>query len=192
MHTTHESSGYRSCSRCNTHFTYISLASLLDHCTQGGTGDGGDTPPSLGRRSVVDSTDASSVSTASAELSDSGGEAVAVLEMSHEDGELSALHSVSTGVELVAHGGEGIRDAIELACEAVSLLLKSAVLIHFGGGGGVVKAANFFDEHVITPVLGGEEGEEPGSCGLRGVLSIVRAEEEFDNVGGFPWLPPCQ
>ena len=165
---------------------------MLDHCTQGGTGDGGDTPPSLGRRSVVDSTDASSVSTASSELRDSGGEAVAVLEMSHEDGELSALHSVSAGIELVSSACEGVGDAVELACEGVPLLFKSAVSIHLGCGGGVVEAANFFDERVITPVLGGEEGEEPGRRGLRGVLSIVRAEEEFDNVGGFPWLPPCQ
>jgi len=171
---------------------YISLANSLDHCTQGGTGDGGDTPPSLGRRSVVDSTDASSVSTASAELSDSGGEAVAILEVAHEGGELPALHLVSAGVELVAHTGEGIGDVIEFACEVVSLLFKSAVSIHLGCGGGVVEAANLFDERVIAPVLGGEEGEEPGSCGLRGVLSIVRAEEELDNVGGFPWLPPCQ
>src|SRR5712671_5962202 len=171
---------------------YISLANSLDHCTQGGTGDGGDTPPSLGRCSVVDSTDVSSVSTASAELSDSGGEAVAVLEVTHEGRELSALHSVSAGIELVTHAGEGVGDAIEFACEAASLLFKSTVSIHFGGGSRVVEAANFFDERVITPVLGGEEGEEPGSCGLRGVLSIVRAEEELDNVGGFPWLPPCQ
>ena len=171
---------------------YISLASSFDHCTQGGTGDGGDTPPSLGRRSVVDSTDASSVSTASSKLSDSGGEAVAVLEMTHEGGELSALHSVSAGVELVAHAGEGVGDAIELACEAVLLLLKSAVSIHLGGGGGVVEAMDLLDECVITPIVGGEEGEEPGSCGLRGALSIVRMEEEFDNVGGLLWLPPCQ
>ncbi len=171
---------------------YISLANSFNHCTQGGTGDGGDTPPSLGRCSVVDSMDTSSVSTASSELSDSGGEAVVVLEMMHKDGELSALHLVSAGVELVSHTGESVGDAVELTCEAVPLLFKSAVSIHFGCGGGVVEAVNFFDERVITPVLGGEEGEEPGSCGLRGVLSIVRAEEEFDNIGGFPWLPPCQ
>src|SRR6266851_2275018 len=171
---------------------YISLANSLDHCTQGGTGDGGDTPPSLGRRSVVDNTDASSVSTASAELSDSGGKGVAIFEVAHEGGELSTLHSVLAGVELVAYAGKGIGDAIELACEAVSLLFKSAVSIHFGCGGGVVEAANFFDERVIAPILGGEEGEEPGSCSLCGVLSIVRAEEEFDNVCGLPWLHPCQ
>jgi len=111
--------------------------------------------------------------------------------MTHEDGELSTLHSVPAGVELVSHAGEGVGDAVELTCEAVPLLFKSAVSIHFGCGGGVVEVVNFFDERVIAPVLGGEEGEEPGSCGIRGVLSIVRAEEEFDNVGGFPWLPPC-
>jgi len=99
---------------------------------------------------------------------------------------------VSAGIELVTHAGEGVRDAIEFAREAVLLLFKSVVSIHLGCGGGVVEAANLFDERVITPVFGGEEGEEPGSCGLRGVLSIVRAEEELDNVGGFPWLPPSQ
>jgi len=171
---------------------YISLASSFDHCTQGGTGDGGDTPPSLGRRSVIDNADVSSVSTASSELGDSGGEAVAVLEVAHEGGELSTLHLVSTGIELVSSGREGVGDAIELSGEGVSLLVKSAVSIHLGGGSGVVEAADFLDEHVITPVSGGEEGKEPGRRGLCGALSIVRTEEEFDNVGGFPWLPPCQ
>ncbi len=35
-------SGYLRVRRCNVCFTYISLASLLDHCTQGATGDSGD------------------------------------------------------------------------------------------------------------------------------------------------------
>src|SRR5216683_1912829 len=169
---------------------YISLASSFDHCTQGGTGDGGDTPPSLGRRSIVDSTDASSVSTALSELRDSGGEAVVVLEVAHEGGELSTLHSVSAGIELVSSGRERVGDAIELGGEGISLLVKSAVSIHLGGGSRVVEAADLLDERVIAPVVGGEEGEEPGRRSLRGVLSIVRTEEEFDNVGGFPWLPP--
>ncbi len=130
--------------------------------------------------------------TASSELGDSGGEAVAVLEVAHEGGELSTLHLVSTGIELVSSGREGVGDAIELSGEGVSLLVKSAVSIHLGGGSGVVEAADFLDEHVITPVSGGEEGKEPGRRGLCGALSIVRTEEEFDNIGGFPWLPPCQ
>ncbi len=171
---------------------YISLANSLDHCTQGSTRDGGDTPPSLGRHSIIDNVDASSVSTASSELGDSGGEAVAVLEVAHEGGELSTLHSVPAGVELVSSGREGVGDAIELGCEGISLLVKSAVSIHLGGGGRVVEAVNFFNECVITPISAGEEGEEPGRRGLCGVLSIVRVEEELNNVGGFPWLPPCQ
>ena len=171
---------------------YISLASLFDHCTQGGTGDGGDTPPSLGRRSIIDNADASSVSTALSKLRDSRGEAVPVLEVVHEVGDLSTLHMVSTSIKLVSSGCEGGRDAVELGGEAVSLLVKSAVSIHLGGGGGVVEAMDLLDECVITPIVGGEEGEEPGSCGLRGALSIVRMEEEFDNVGGLLWLPPCQ
>ncbi len=150
---------------------YISLASLFDHCTQGGTGDGGDTPPSLGRRSIIDNADASSVSTALSKLRDSRGEAVPVLEVVHEVGDLSTLHMVSTSIKLVSSGCEGGRDAVER---------------------GVVEAMDLLDECVITPIVGGEEGEEPGSCGLRGALSIVRMEEEFDNVGGLLWLPPCQ
>jgi len=99
-----ESQGYWSSNLCNARFKYISLASSFDHCTQGGTGDGGDTPPSLGRRSIVDNTDVSSVLTASAKLSDSGGEAVLVLEVLHEVGDLPSLKSVLTGVELVLDG----------------------------------------------------------------------------------------
>src|SRR6266851_4583100 len=97
---------------------YISLASLFDHCTQGGTGDGGDTPPSLGRCSVVNNADVSSVSTAPSKLRDSRGKAVPVLEVAHEVGELSTLHTVSTSIELVLSGCEGIRDAVELGGEA--------------------------------------------------------------------------
>jgi len=64
--------------------------------------------------------------------------------------------------------------------------------MHFGGGSGVAEAADLLDKCVETTVMAGEEGEEPGSCGLHGGLSIVRMEEEFDDVGGFPRLPPCQ
>ncbi len=165
---------------------------MFDHFTQGGMGDSGDTPPSLGRRSVVDNADTSSVSTASSELRDSGGEAVPVLEVVHEVGELSTLHMVSTSIKVVLDGCEGIGDAVEVVGEFCPLLVKSAVLIHLGGGSGVVEAADLLDERVVTPIAGGEEAEKLGRCGVYGGLSIVRMEEEFDNVGGFPWLPPCQ
>src|SRR5216683_981058 len=165
---------------------YISLVSSFDHCTQGGTGDGGDTPPSLGRCSVVDNADASSVSMASSKLRDSRGEAVLVLEVTHEVGELSALHTVLAGIELVSGGAEGIGDVIEFGGEVGPLLVKSAVLIHLSGGGRVVEVMDLLDECVVTSIAGGEEGEEPERRGLCGVLSIVRIEEEFDNIGGFP------
>src|SRR5216683_3579969 len=106
-HKSSESWGYWSSKCCNARFIYISLASLLDHCTQGGTRDGGDTPPSLERHSAVDNMDASSVSTVSSELRDSGDKGVAVLKVAHEVGELSAFHAVAAGVKLVANGVEG-------------------------------------------------------------------------------------
>src|SRR6266851_4637365 len=168
---------------------YISLASLFDHCIQGSTGDGGDTPPSLGRCSIIDNADASSVSTASSELRDSRGEAVPVLEVPHEVGELSTLHTVLTRIKLVSSGREGIGDMVKFSGEVGPLLVKSVVLIHLGGGSGIIESVDLLDEHVVTSIAGGEEGEEPGRRGLYGVLSIVRMEEEFDNVGGFPWLP---
>jgi len=171
---------------------YISLASSFDHCTQGGTRDGGDTPPSLGRHSIINNTDASSVSTASSELRDSGGEAVPILKVAHEVGELSTLHMVSTGIEFVSDGCEGVGDVIELSSEVGPLLVKSAVSIHLGSGSRVVEATDLLNEGVVTSIVGGEEGEEPGRCGLHRVLSIVRTEKEFNNVGGFPWLPPSQ
>ncbi len=165
---------------------YISLANSFDHCTQGGTGDGSDTPPSLGRRSVVDNVDASSVSTALSKLSDLRGEAVPVLKVPHEVGELSTLHMVSACIELVLDGREGVGDSVEFGGEVGPLLVKSAVLIHLSGGGRVVEVMDLLDECVVTSIAGGEEGEEPERRGLCGVLSIVRIEEEFDNIGGFP------
>ncbi len=72
------------------------------------------------------------------------------------------------------------------------LLFKSAVLIHFGDGGRVVEVLNFFDECMVTSIVRGEEGKKPGSCGLRGGLSIVRMEKELNDICGFPRLPPCQ
>jgi hypothetical protein len=66
------------------------------------------------------------------------------------------------------------------------------VLIHFCGGGWVIEVSDLFDQGVIAPILTGEEGKESGSCGLYGGLSIVRMDEEFDDIGGFPRLPPGQ
>ena len=81
---------------------------MFDHCTQGGTSNGGDTPLSLGRHSVIDNADMSSVSTASSKLRDSGDKGVAVLKVAQEGWELSLFHAVLTGIELVMGRGEGI------------------------------------------------------------------------------------
>ncbi len=64
------------------------------------------------------------------------------------------------------------------------------VLIHFGDCGRIVEVAYFLNEGVIAAVSAGEEGKEPESCSLHGGLSIVRMEEEFNDVGGFPLLLP--
>src|SRR5216683_1761918 len=186
------SAGYWSSNCCSARFIYISLTSSLDHCIQKGTGNSSDTPPSLGRCSVVDNVDASSASMVLSELRDSGDEGVAVLKVVQEDWELSPLHMMPTGTELVAGGGEGIRNAVELSGELGALIVEHAVLVHLGDSCRVVEASSFFNECMETSISGGEECEEPLSCGLHGGLSIVRMEEELDNVGGFPWLPPSQ
>ena len=88
---------------------YISLANSFDHCTQGGTGDGSDTPPSLGRHSIVDNVDVSSVSMVSAKLLlDVQGKGVSVLEVAHEVRELSSFHAVAAPIKVVMGGREGI------------------------------------------------------------------------------------
>ncbi len=81
---------------------------------------------------------------------------------------------------------------VELSSKVGLLLVKSTVSIHLGDGGGVIEASNLLNEGVVTSITRGEECKEPGRCGLHGVLSIVRAEEEFDDVGGFPQLLPSQ
>jgi len=63
-------------------------------------------------------------------------------------------------------------------------------LIHLGDCGGVVEVAYFLNEGMIAPISAGEESKEPGSCSLYGGLSIVRTEEEFDDVCGLPLLAP--
>jgi hypothetical protein len=47
-----------------------------------------------------------SVSTASVDVGDEGGEGIPVLEMSEEEGELCPLHVEAPPVELVTNGGE--------------------------------------------------------------------------------------
>ena len=56
----------------------------------------------------------------------------------------------------------------------------------------VVEALGFLDKGVKTPIATGKEGEEPWSRRFHGGVSIVRAKEEFCNIGGFPRLPPSQ
>jgi len=90
------------------HFMYISLASSLDHCTQGTTGDSGDTPSLLGRCSIINKADTISVSTASSELTDWWGEGIPVLKMSDQVGDLSPLHVVVAPIEAIVGRGEGI------------------------------------------------------------------------------------
>jgi hypothetical protein len=72
------------------------------------------------------------------------------------------------------------------------LLLETAVVIYFHNCCRVVKASGSLNKGVEATIPSCEEGEEPQSHGVRGGLSIVRAEEELDDVCGFPRLPPCQ
>jgi hypothetical protein len=90
-------------------------------------------------------------------------------------------------------GQEGIRDLVELMGELRLLTVKVVVAIYFCNHCQVVELLSSFNKHVEAPVLTGEEGGEPGgSCICWGVLSIVRMEEEFSDICGFPRLPPCQ
>ena len=65
------------------------------------------------------------------------------------------------------------------------------VSIHFGDSRQVVESPNLLNEGMVAPISAGEKGEKPWSCGLCRGLSIVRTEEEFDNIDGFPRLLPC-
>jgi hypothetical protein len=105
---------------------------------------------------------------------------------------LAPLQATSTRVELVSDGGEGVGDLVELGSELSALLLETTVAIYFCNCCWVVKTSGGFDECVEAAIASCEEGEKRWSRGVRGGLSIVRAEEEFDNVCGFPRLPPCQ
>jgi hypothetical protein len=134
-----------------------------------------------------------SVSTASVDIGDGGGKGNPVLEMTEEEGELSPLHAEATRLELVADAGNRVRDAVELAGEFGAFVVEAAVAVHLGHCGQVVESSCLFDEGVETSIPTGEDGEEPRSCCFgNGVLSIVRPEEKFCDVGGFPRLPPSQ
>ena len=112
--------------------------------------------------------------------------------MAEESGQLCSLHAVLAAIKVVAGGGEGIGDAIELSGELGSLFVELAVSEYLHHGGAVVKVAGFLSEGVETSIPTGEEGKEPQSCCLSGGLSIVRPEEKVCDVGGFPRLPPSQ
>ena len=105
---------------------------------------------------------------------------------------MGPLQATSTQVELVSDGGEGVGDPVELCSELSALLFETAVAIYFCNCCQVVEASGSFDKGVKATVSSCKEGEEPQSCGVRVGLSIVRMEEEFDDVCGFPRLPPCQ
>jgi hypothetical protein len=122
---------------------------------------------------------------------DMGGEGILILEVAYEVGELACLHVIVAGIEAVASGIERIADAIELGGEPALLIVEVAIAAHFGSGGRVVEALDFFHKGVIPSVVTSKEGEEPwGRSFCRG-LSIVRMEEEFDDICGFSLLPPC-
>jgi hypothetical protein len=105
---------------------------------------------------------------------------------------LGPLQATSTQVELVSDGGEGVGDPVELCSELSALLFETAVAIYFCNCCQVVETSGGLDEGVETTVSSCEEGEEPRSRGVHVGLSIVRTEEEFDDICGFPRLPPCQ
>lgn len=173
----------------------------MDHCIHiGNVGDsdvgtGSNTSLSLERCSIINrwgDIDASIALMVPSVLIDTGSEGVVVLEMSHESGELGCLHAVSAGVLAVMNARESIGDAIELPCELCPLFVEGSVSEDFRHGGRVIESSNFFDECVVTPVPACKEGEKPGRCGFCGGFSIVRMHEEFNDVGGFPRLPPSK
>jgi hypothetical protein len=98
----------------------------------------------------------------------------------------------STRVELVSDGGEGVGDPVELCSKLSVLLFETTVVIYFCNCCRVVEASGGLDKGMEATVSSCKEGEEPWSRGVRVGLSIVRTEEEFDDVCGFPRLPPCQ
>jgi hypothetical protein len=171
----------------------------LDHCIHiGNVGDsdvgtGSNTSLSLERCSIINrwgDIDASIASMVPSVLIDTGSEGVVVLEMLHESGELGCLHAVSAGILAVMNACESIGDVVELTSQLCSFFIEGAVLEDFGNSGRVVESLNVFNESVVTAILASKKGKESESCSLYGCLSIVRMDKEFDNVGGFPRLPP--
>jgi hypothetical protein len=134
-----------------------------------------------------------SISMASVEVGDRGGEGIPVLEMSEEEGELHPLHVETAALELVTDAGKRIQNAVELTGKLGALVLEALVVVYFGDSSWVVESACLFNEGVETSIPAGEDGKESQSCCFdNGVLSIVRPEEKFCDVGGFPRLPPGQ
>jgi hypothetical protein len=137
--------------------------------------------------------DTSSASTLSKLRLDAGDERVATFKVLHERGELARFHPIAAHVDAISDARELVRDEVLLGDEVVALLLELAIAVSFREGAGVVKSPHLLDEGVKSPVPAAEQGEEPGWGGLcDGVLSMVRAEVQFCNVGGFPLLPPGQ
>jgi hypothetical protein len=81
---------------------------------------------------------------------------------------------------------------VEFGNQLGAFLVERSVLVDFGNGGGVVEVLYFFDKGVVTTVLAGEEGKEPRGCHFSGGFSIVRTQEELDDICGLPRLPPSQ
>jgi hypothetical protein len=81
---------------------------------------------------------------------------------------------------------------VKLCVELSPLILEIAVSIYFRNCCQVVETLGLLDKGVETSIMTGEEGEESWSYHFRGGVSIVRAEKEFCDVGGFPRLPPGQ
>jgi hypothetical protein len=106
-----ESVGYSRLSLSKALHSAISLPHVFDQLAQlaplVGKGTSSDTSLPLGRCSAIN-TYLTSISMASAELSEGGLEQVSVLKVSEEQGKLGPLHAVSATVEVVAGGREGI------------------------------------------------------------------------------------
>ena len=105
---------------------------------------------------------------------------------------MGPLQATSTRVELVSDGREGIGDPVELDSELSALLLEMTVAIYFCNCCRVIEMSGGLNEGVEAAISSCKEGEEPRRHGVRVGLSIVRTEEEFDDVCGLPRLPPCQ
>jgi hypothetical protein len=117
---------------------------------------------------------------------------LSALEVRHEDGELSSLHSTSASIESVSDAAEEVGDDVLLGDELVTFLDEGTVAVHLSDRCWAVHSARSLDEGVEASIVPFEEGDEPAGCRFRGGVSIVRAEVDLCNVCGFPRLPPGQ